>query len=139
MVLIFRSLKSLASQIPALFAKASAMRERLLDCRCNQCCPIHGPLCYVREFIISALANANVCSACWLSDPVNHYIGRRGAIFVGAIFSLLAPIGQALAQSWPQILICRILLGIGMGLKEVTVPIFSAENAPAIIRGALVM
>ncbi|THW18040.1 MFS transporter [Aureobasidium pullulans] len=77
--------------------------------------------------------------ACWLLDPVNHYIGRRGAIFVGAVFSLLAPIGQALAQSWPQTLICRILLGIGMGLKEVTVPIFSAENAPASIRGALVM
>jgi hypothetical protein len=26
-----------------------------------------------------------------------------------------------------------------MGLKEVTVPVFSAENAPAIIRGGLVM
>ncbi|KAG9944492.1 MFS transporter, partial [Aureobasidium melanogenum] len=77
--------------------------------------------------------------ACWLSDPINHYIGRRGAIFLGAIFSLLAPIGQALSQSWPQILVCRILLGTGMGLKEVTVPIFSAENAPAVIRGALVM
>jgi MFS family permease len=78
-------------------------------------------------------------SACWLSDPVNHYLGRRGAIFIGAVFSLLAPIGQALSQSWPQILACRILLGIGMGLKEVTVPVFSAENAPANIRGALVM
>jgi hypothetical protein len=33
----------------------------------------------------------------------------------------------------------RMLLGIGMGLKEVTVPVFSAENAPAIIRGGLVM
>lgn len=32
-----------------------------------------------------------------------------------------------------------MLLGIGMGLKEVTVPVFSAENAPAIIRGGLVM
>lgn len=32
-----------------------------------------------------------------------------------------------------------MLLGIGMGLKEVTVPVFSAENSPAIIRGALVM
>lgn len=78
-------------------------------------------------------------SACWLSDPVNDLIGRRGAIFVGAIFSLFAPIGQAVAQTWPQILICRILLGIGMGLKEVTVPVFTAENAPANIRGALVM
>lgn len=33
----------------------------------------------------------------------------------------------------------RILLGIGMGLKEVTVPVYSAENAPTVIRGALVM
>lgn len=32
-----------------------------------------------------------------------------------------------------------MLLGIGMGLKEVTVPVFSAENAPTIIRGGLVM
>lgn len=32
-----------------------------------------------------------------------------------------------------------MLLGIGMGLKEVTVPVYSAENAPTIIRGALVM
>ncbi|KAH0376696.1 hypothetical protein KCU89_g17944, partial [Aureobasidium melanogenum] len=42
--------------------------------------------------------------ACWLSDPINHYVGRRGTIFLGAIFSLLAPIGQALSQTWPQIL-----------------------------------
>lgn len=32
-----------------------------------------------------------------------------------------------------------MLLGIGMGLKEVTVPVFSAENAPPAIRGGLVM
>jgi MFS family permease len=32
-----------------------------------------------------------------------------------------------------------MLLGIGMGLKEVTVPVFSAEVAPSNIRGGLVM
>lgn len=74
-----------------------------------------------------------------MSDPLNYLLGRRGCIFIGALFSLLAPIGQALSQTWPQLLACRVLLGIGMGLKEVTVPIFSAENAPANIRGALVM
>lgn len=77
--------------------------------------------------------------ACWMSDPINHYLGRRGTIFVASVFSLLAPIGQAVSQTWPQLLICRILLGVGMGLKEVTVPVFSAENAPANIRGALTM
>ncbi|KAH8807167.1 sugar transporter [Xylogone sp. PMI_703] len=75
----------------------------------------------------------------WLSDPVNDYLGRRGTIFVTAIFSLLAPVGSALTQHWGQLAACRVLLGIGMGLKEVTVPIYSAENSPANIRGGLVM
>ena len=33
----------------------------------------------------------------------------------------------------------NLIRGIGMGLKGATVPIFAAENAPAQIRGALVM
>jgi MFS family permease len=78
-------------------------------------------------------------SAGWLSDPINHRIGRRGTIFLAAIFSLLAPIGSAATQKWGQLVACRILLGIGMGLKEVTVPVFSAEVAPTNIRGGLVM
>ena len=77
--------------------------------------------------------------AAWISDPVNDYLGRRGTIFVAAIFSVLAPIGSGLTQTWGQLCACRVLLGIGMGLKEVTVPVFSAENAPANIRGGLVM
>lgn len=76
---------------------------------------------------------------CWLSDPLNNYFGRRGTIFISAVFCLLTPIGGAVAQTWEQLLITRLLMGIGMGLKGATVPIFAAENAPAIIRGALVM
>jgi MFS family permease len=78
-------------------------------------------------------------SAGWVSDPLNDLLGRRGVIFVAAIFSLLAPFGMAVSQTWGQLAACRMLLGIGMGLKEVTVPVFSAENSPAIIRGGLVM
>lgn len=76
---------------------------------------------------------------CWLSDPFNNYLGRRGTIFIAAIFCILTPIGSALTQTWPQFFICRLLLGIGMGLKASTVPIFAAENSPAAIRGSLVM
>lgn len=78
-------------------------------------------------------------SAAWISDPLNSWLGRRGVIFVAAIFSLLAPIGQGLVQKWGQLVACRVLLGIGMGLKEVTVPVYSAEVAPRTIRGGLVM
>lgn len=58
---------------------------------------------------------------------------------VSAIFCILTPIGGAVTQTWEQLFVTRILMGIGMGLKGATVPIFAAENAPAQIRGALVM
>lgn len=66
------------------------------------------------------------------------YFGRRGTIFISAIFCVLTPIGGAVTQTWEQLFISRILMGIGMGLKGSTVPIFAAENSPAKIRGALV-
>ena len=44
-----------------------------------------------------------------------------------------------MAQSWEQLLVTRLLLGIGMGAKASVVPIFAAENSPALIRGSLVM
>lgn len=65
-------------------------------------------------------------SVAWLSDPLNHMLGRRGTIFLAAIFSLLSPLGSSLTQHWGQLVACRVLLGIGMGLKEVTVPVYSA-------------
>ena len=46
---------------------------------------------------------------------------------------------MALSQKWGQLVAARVLLGIGMGLKEVTVPVYSAEAAPTNIRGGLVM
>lgn len=70
---------------------------------------------------------------------MNHLLGRRWVIFIAAIFSVLAPIGMAVTQTWQQLIGTRILLGIGMGLKEVTVPVFTAEIAPTMIRGGLVM
>ena len=78
-------------------------------------------------------------SGCWLSDPLNNYFGRRGTIFFSAAFCCLSVIGSAVTQNWYQLFITRLLLGIGMGSKASTVPIFCAENAPASVRGGLVM
>lgn len=74
-----------------------------------------------------------------MSDPLNNYIGRRGTIFFSAIFCLLSVLGSAVSQNWQQLFITRLLLGIGMGAKASTVPIYAAENCPAVIRGGLVM
>lgn len=76
---------------------------------------------------------------CWLADPLNYYFGRRGAIFFSAHFCLWPVLASAFCQTWPQLFVCRLLLGLGMGAKASTVPVFAAENSPAVIRGALVM
>lgn len=62
-------------------------------------------------------APPNEGSGCWLSDPLNSLLGRRGTIFVAAIFCILTPIGGAVSQNWHQLLATRLLMGIGMGLK----------------------
>ncbi|KAL8818247.1 MAG: hypothetical protein Q9191_007983 [Dirinaria sp. TL-2023a] len=76
---------------------------------------------------------------CWLSDPLNNFFGRRGTIFFSAIFCLLSVIGSGVTQNWQQLFVTRLLLGVGMGSKASTVPIYAAENCPAAIRGGLVM
>jgi len=77
---------------------------------------------------------------CWLSDPLSEsFAGRRGPIFFSAILGLASVIGAAGVATWPQLLVCRILLGIGMGCKASIVPVFAAEVSPAHIRGSLVM
>ncbi|KAG0652789.1 polyol transporter 1, partial [Hyphodiscus hymeniophilus] len=81
---------------------------------------------------------ASLCG-CWCSSPLNDLFARRGTIFVAAIFCLFSVLGSAFCQTWPQLLICRLLLGFGMGVKASTIPIFAAENSPASIRGGLVM
>ncbi|KAL7413582.1 hypothetical protein BDY24DRAFT_406962 [Mrakia frigida] len=97
---------------------------------------------YQTDEWIVGLVNASpyIASAvlgCWLSDPVNNLIGRRGAIFLTAIILVITPICSGLTQTWVQLFVVRFLLGIGMGIKGATVPIFAAENSPAPIRGAL--
>ncbi|KAF8891726.1 hypothetical protein BD779DRAFT_1512736 [Infundibulicybe gibba] len=82
---------------------------------------------------------ASCLIGCWLTDPLNNYIGRRGTLFFCGIFATLSVIGSGCAQTWPQLFVCRLLLGLGMGPKATTAPVYAAENTPASIRGGLVM
>lgn len=75
----------------------------------------------------------------WFSDPVNWLTGRRWTIFISGILCGLPVIGSGLAQTWAQLFVTRLLMGIGMGLKASTIPVFASENSPASIRGGLVM
>lgn len=65
--------------------------------------------------------------------------GRRGAIFITATLSWLCCFWQGVTNSWQHLFVARFVLGLGIGPKSTTVPVYSAECAPSNIRGALVM
>ncbi|CAL1708147.1 unnamed protein product [Somion occarium] len=77
--------------------------------------------------------------ACWLTAPLNAYLGRRGTIFVTAFVSFASCIWQGVTNSWQHLFVARFVLGFGIGPKSATVPVYAAECAPPVIRGALVM
>lgn len=70
---------------------------------------------------------------------MNHYLGRRGEIFLTSLILIATPIGSAFSHNWYTLFAIRLVLGVGMGAKAATVPMYAAELSPAVIRGALVM
>ncbi|KAL2014458.1 hypothetical protein VTN00DRAFT_1983 [Thermoascus crustaceus] len=76
---------------------------------------------------------------CWLTVPFNHWFGRRGTIFITCVLSALACLWQGFVNTWWHMFIARFALGLGIGPKSATVPIYAAETTPPAIRGALVM
>ncbi|KAK3110924.1 hypothetical protein LTR53_014293 [Teratosphaeriaceae sp. CCFEE 6253] len=75
----------------------------------------------------------------FIVDPLNYYLGRRGEIFLTGMCLTATPIASGFTHTWQQLFAARFVMGIGIGAKNATVPIYSAEMAPARIRGALVM
>ena len=61
-------------------------------------------------------------------------LGRRGAIFLSGFICMAAFIGAACTHNWQQLLICRAILGLGLGAKASTTPIFAAEISPSHLR-----
>ncbi|KAG8215121.1 MFS sugar transporter [Butyriboletus roseoflavus] len=77
--------------------------------------------------------------SCWMTDPLNRWLGRKKVIFITCMISFLTCIWSGLTNSWWHLFIARFFLGFGIGPKSATVPVYAAECSPAPVRGALVM
>jgi len=94
---------------------------------------------WIQGLVNGAPYLCSVCLGCWTSAPSNRLFGRRGTIFIGCAVSIVSPIWQAVTNSWWHLFIARFFMGFAIGAKSSTTPVYGAECAPAIIRGALVM
>lgn len=94
---------------------------------------------WIEGLVVGAPYLACALIGCWLNEPLNYYLARRGTIFISCFFAAWASIWEAFTYSWGQLFAARFVLGLGIGAKSSTIPVYSAECAPAPIRGALVM
>lgn len=93
----------------------------------------------ITGLVVGAPYLACAILGCWLTQPLNYYLARRGTIFLSCLIAALASVWEGLANSWAHLFIARFALGLGIGSKSSTVPVYAAECSPAPIRGALVM
>ncbi|EAA62935.1 hypothetical protein AN3210.2 [Aspergillus nidulans FGSC A4] len=76
---------------------------------------------------------------CWTTAPLNRYFGRRGCIFISCFISFAATFWMCAAHTWWNLLLGRFMLGLAVGAKSTTTPVYASECAPTAIRGALAM
>ncbi|KAF9004952.1 hypothetical protein BDZ89DRAFT_1095624 [Hymenopellis radicata] len=88
-------------------------------------------LFYPQQLVNSAPYLCCAVLGCWLTDPEQSSFT--------ALFSFLTCVWQGVTNSWPHLFAARFVLGLGIGPKSATVPVYAAECAPPPIRGALVM
>jgi sugar porter (SP) family MFS transporter len=69
--------------------------------------------------------------------PADRY-GRKAVLYVIGVLYVVGALGSALTDSHLLFMIFRFLGGIGVGAASVCAPIYTAEIAPARVRGRLV-
>ena len=108
---------------------------------------ISGALLFIREdfplsdfmqgVIVSFLLVGAVTGAL-AGGPLSDRFGRRPIVLLAAIIFAIGAIAAALTPSVGLLIVARFILGLGVGLASLIVPLYIAEIAPPDSRGALV-
>ncbi len=73
-----------------------------------------------------------------LAGPISDRFGRRFLIFLSSIIFIMGVISILLANTFALLLLARLLLGVGVGVVAVGVPLYVAEIVPSKDRGKYV-
>lgn len=74
-------------------------------------------------------------SCLWLGD----LLGRRRIIWIGTIIMIIGAAIQCSSYSLAQLIVARIITGVGNGMHTATIPMWQSECSPPHKRGMLVM
>lgn len=68
----------------------------------------------------------------------SDWLGRKKTLVLAGVLFLVSSIGTAIPQTLAQLVVFRILAGVGVGIASMASPMYIAEVTPARIRGRMV-
>jgi MFS family permease len=83
----------------------------------------------VATFTLGALVGALSCSY------TGTLLGRRWVIFLGALCTLIGEAIECSAFQLAQLIVGRVIIGLGIGMLSATVPVWQSESSSAKHRG----
>ncbi|WP_372338104.1 sugar porter family MFS transporter [Microbacterium sp. MPKO10] len=87
--------------------------------------------------VIVAVALLGCALGAWIGGGIADRYGRLRVIFIGGILFLVSSVGAGLTIGPWDLLLWRVLGGIGIGIASVVTPAYIAEISPRQIRGTL--
>ncbi|KAI5476670.1 hypothetical protein MNV49_007383 [Pseudohyphozyma bogoriensis] len=93
----------------------------------------------VRTGLIVAMLSVGTAFGALLGASLADRLGRRRAITADSGIVIIGSIIQVCSfHSWVQLMIGRIVTGVGIGALSAAIPLYQSETAPKEIRGSLV-
>lgn len=87
--------------------------------------------------LVVAVALLGCAVGAIIAGALSDRFGRLRVMFLGAIMFFVSSVGSALTFSVPDLIVWRIIGGLGIGIASVVAPAYIAEIAPRQIRGSL--
>jgi MFS family permease len=74
-------------------------------------------------------------SVIWIGEP----LGRKNTVLLGTTIMSIGAVLQIAAYSVPQMMVGRVIAGIGNGINTSTAPVWQGETSKASWRGKLIV
>jgi SP family sugar:H+ symporter-like MFS transporter len=91
---------------------------------------------FLSGFVVS-IALLGCAVGAWYAGRLADSWGRRNVMLLGAAMFIISSLGSGLAFSVVDLLVWRVIGGLGIGIASVIAPAYISEVAPAKGRGAL--
>ncbi|KAF7817746.1 sugar transport protein 10-like [Senna tora] len=133
--LIFGGVTSMDEFLKKFFPSVYEKEHNLTGADENMYCKYDNQL--LTLFTSSLYLAALIAS--FFASMVTRSFGRKTSMFIGGIVFLIGSVINGVAMNLAMLILGRILLGVGVGFANQSVPVYLSEMAPAKIRGALNM